>query len=296
LHIALNSIKYTFKGSISFNHYIKEEFFFINLKDTGLGMNPRIVNDLNYLHFQYKSIIEGYRAAFDMPKENQFLSGMGLASSSLICRILKSSLFIESKENIGSNFTLQMSCKKIIGIKSGINDETCINCTPELLSIEQKFLIYLKGFRIKTEGDLSNMTILMYLKTLMVLIVDDLSFNRDGLRSMLESIQIREIVEASNGKEAIQICNEKVSSSGHITVFMDNEMPIMDGVEATKIIKSNDKDNKIKIIILSAFNSESLILKCFQLGAIDFCVKLMTLKKLKDYKNEKINSILTFYH
>ena len=122
----------------------------------------------------------------------------------------------------------------------------------------------------------------------MVLVVDDISFNREVLRSMLESLQIKEILDGENGIEAVKICKEKYSSFDQISVFMDIEMPIMDGIEATKLIKLNDKENKIKIVMLSAFISEALISECFQLGAIDFCVKPITFKKLKDYKTEKI--------
>lgn len=67
---------------------------------------------------------------------------------------------------------------------------------------------------------------------------------------------------------------------------MDIEMPIMDGIEATRILKANDKQNKIKIIMLSAFNSQDVITSCFKAGAIDFCVKPISFKKLKEYKNE----------
>jgi YesN/AraC family two-component response regulator len=69
---------------------------------------------------------------------------------------------------------------------------------------------------------------------LRILIVDDDALIRDGLTMILEHEEGFEVVRtASNGKEAIDKCKETKPD----IVMMDIRMPVMDGVEATRIIK-----------------------------------------------------------
>ncbi len=69
-----------------------------------------------------------------------------------------------------------------------------------------------------------------------VLIADDHERSRDGLRALLTSYPEIEVVgEASNGREAV----EMVDDSRPDVVLMDVRMPVMDGLEATRVIKIN---------------------------------------------------------
>ena len=73
-----------------------------------------------------------------------------------------------------------------------------------------------------------------------------------------------------------------------INYFLDIEMPILNGIEATKAIKLIDKNNSVKIVMLSAFNDEEIIQNCYQVGAIEFYVKPISFKKLKEMKDAKV--------
>lgn len=67
-----------------------------------------------------------------------------------------------------------------------------------------------------------------------ILLVDDNENNRLTLELLLEDIEDVTLFEAENGQEAIDICkNETID-----LIFMDIMMPVMDGIEATKAIKS----------------------------------------------------------
>jgi DNA-binding NarL/FixJ family response regulator len=79
-----------------------------------------------------------------------------------------------------------------------------------------------------------------------VLIADDRPRSRDGLKALLATWPEVEVVgEATNGQEAIQLV-EKCSPE---VVLMDAIMPVMDGLEATGVIK--DRWPQVKVIMLT---------------------------------------------
>ncbi len=80
-----------------------------------------------------------------------------------------------------------------------------------------------------------------------IMIVDDIEDNRKLVASILKEHNL-EFIEATNGKEAIEILkNVKVD-----LIFMDIKMPVMDGYSATKIIKEDSKLKQIPLIALTA--------------------------------------------
>jgi DNA-binding NarL/FixJ family response regulator len=82
-----------------------------------------------------------------------------------------------------------------------------------------------------------------------VLIADDRPRARDGLRALLSSWSTIDVVsEASNGREVIQLVEECRPD----VVLMDIRMPKLDGIEATRLIKS--RWPSVKVITLSMCN------------------------------------------
>ncbi len=86
------------------------------------------------------------------------------------------------------------------------------------------------------------------LNKIKILITEDKEINQEILMGILEDSGL-EIDIACNGKEAVERCKEKK----YALILMDIEMPIMDGYEATRIIRKNNSD--IPIIALTANNS-----------------------------------------
>jgi len=96
-----------------------------------------------------------------------------------------------------------------------------------------------------------------------ILLVEDNEINLEVAIHFLEETGIK-IDTASNGKEAI----EKVKTKGYDAILMDIQMPIMDGYEATKIIR--DKLNsKVPIIAMTANVMATDIDKCIEVGMDD---------------------------
>ncbi|MBW6478713.1 MAG: response regulator [Bacteroidales bacterium] len=73
--------------------------------------------------------------------------------------------------------------------------------------------------------------------TLKILLAEDKEINKKVISLMLQSIG-HEVVTVSNGKEAFEICTQQKFD----LVLMDVQMPVMDGIEATKLIKSKCPD------------------------------------------------------
>lgn len=101
-----------------------------------------------------------------------------------------------------------------------------------------------------------------------ILIVDDQTLMRDGLKTILELEDNMEVIgTAKNGQEAIEFCNKKVPD----LILMDIRMPIMDGVCSTKIIKSLYPDTII--LILTTFNDDEYIIDALSYGASGYILK-----------------------
>lgn len=104
------------------------------------------------------------------------------------------------------------------------------------------------------------------MRTKKILLVDDVAFMRQILCEMLEKHGYL-VVTAENGQQAIA----KFDDVKPDIVIMDINMPIMDGITATKRIKEIDKD--AKILALSAKGFLPVILEILEQGARDFVVK-----------------------
>lgn len=114
-----------------------------------------------------------------------------------------------------------------------------------------------------------------------VLIVDDQPLICDGISKLLEGEkEIQVIGTAYSGEEAI----EKANKLKPDIILMDIRMPGIDGIEATKIIKSNNPS--IQIIAISVYEEDELVIQMFQAGAVGYILKDISLENLvKAIKN-----------
>lgn len=110
-----------------------------------------------------------------------------------------------------------------------------------------------------------------------VLIVEDNEFNASFVNASLQGIGVTTDI-AVDGKEALEF----VENHTYDLIFMDCQMPILDGFEATRIIRCMRNDNsQIPIIALSATISEEQKLKCMDCGMNDILQKPLNVESLK---------------
>jgi two-component system invasion response regulator UvrY len=101
-----------------------------------------------------------------------------------------------------------------------------------------------------------------------VLLADDHDLVRMGMRRLLEDIgDITIVAEATSGEEAVSLCRDQ---DVHV-ILMDINMPGMGGMEATK--KIVQRDNNIKVIIVTMNEDEVLAQKLLKLGAAGYLTK-----------------------
>ncbi|SNX60108.1 CheY chemotaxis protein or a CheY-like REC (receiver) domain [Nitrosomonas ureae] len=106
------------------------------------------------------------------------------------------------------------------------------------------------------------------LKGCTILVVEDNELNQQVAQALLE-YNGAVVSIASNGQEAL----DELSKENFDCVLMDVQMPVLDGLEATKMIRANPKWSKISIIALTANADQDYRDSCRSAGMNDFLVK-----------------------
>lgn len=113
------------------------------------------------------------------------------------------------------------------------------------------------------------------MRMIRVLLVDDQTIIRDGLRALLEMQEDIQVVgEAANGQEAL----DRSLALRPDLVLMDIRMPVMDGVEAVWAIKKSCPDTIV--IMLTTFDDDEYIINAMTYGASGYLLKDIGSEKL----------------
>jgi len=101
-----------------------------------------------------------------------------------------------------------------------------------------------------------------------ILLADDQALFREALRMLISSQPDLEVVgEAANGAEAIQL----TASLHPQVVLMDLQMPVMDGVAATRQLHSEQPG--CRVIALTTFDGDEYVFDCLRAGAVGYLLK-----------------------
>jgi DNA-binding NarL/FixJ family response regulator len=123
-----------------------------------------------------------------------------------------------------------------------------------------------------------------------VLLVEDQLIVRQGLKMIIEQdSNIRVTHEAEHGKQAIEIMEKYVIDF----IMMDVRMQVMNGIEATRIIKERWPDTKI--LILTTFNDDEYAMQALKDGANGFLLKTTEPAKLIEAVYSCMNGGLTIH-
>jgi two-component system, NarL family, nitrate/nitrite response regulator NarL len=106
------------------------------------------------------------------------------------------------------------------------------------------------------------------MKTIRILIADDHHVVRSGLRMLLDRTEgFLVVAEAGNGEEAVRLSKDMNPD----VAIIDISMPVMNGVEATKIIKRDQPS--VRILVLTIHESEDYVRLALNAGADGYVLK-----------------------
>ncbi|MFF5138176.1 response regulator [Streptomyces sp. NPDC013157] len=106
--------------------------------------------------------------------------------------------------------------------------------------------------------------------TIRVVLADDQALLRGTLRLLVDNTPGMEVVgEAANGAEAVELAREQRAD----VVLMDIRMPVVDGLEATRILASDERTVDAKVLILTTFEVDEYVAEAIRAGASGFIGK-----------------------
>jgi DNA-binding NarL/FixJ family response regulator len=116
---------------------------------------------------------------------------------------------------------------------------------------------------------------MLSMKKIGVLVVDDHTIVRDGIRSLLSLVADIEVLgEAANGKEAL----ERITEFNPDVVLMDLAMPLMGGLEATRRIRKEFPE--VKVLALTQYDDSDYVIPIIEAGARGFVTKMGAFSEL----------------
>ena len=246
MNLASNAIKYNhFHGTV--NVHCEElsddgnmAVFKFVCSDTGLGMSEEFQKHAFDVFAQ-----EGKQSTTTFSG-----SGLGLSIVKDIIELMGGMIELESKENVGSTFTVTVPFKIDHLVEN--NDSQKDSCSQSM---------ELSGKR--------------------VFLVEDNAINMESAHAILEEEHLN-ITEAKNGKEALEIFqNSKLNE--YDVIIMDVMMPVMDGLEATKAIRMLEREDakRIPIIAMTANAFEEDRKACLDAGMDEHIGKPIDIPLLK---------------
>jgi|SRR5450432_496285 two-component system chemotaxis response regulator CheY len=109
------------------------------------------------------------------------------------------------------------------------------------------------------------------------LIIDDSSSMRSILRQYMREMKY-DVVEAGNGKEALQKCEE---TKDFTIVLVDWNMPVMNGLDFIRALRARHEFDNVKLMMVTTENDSARITEALSAGANEFMMKPFTYDALE---------------
>lgn len=244
-HLVNNAIKFTDNGSVSLNIKI------LTMDSSTAMVNVAVLDSgCGIPEEMESSIFEVFNQADNSYTREHEGLGLGLATVLGFCSLYKGTLNYEPNLGGGTKFELRIPVRFA-------NDA-------EVLAYQSNLI---DNGKLNLNGFLSNKN---------ALVVEDNPSNQLIIEKLLQKLNFA-VELADNGEEGVK----KALENDFDVIFMDCQMPIMDGYQATEILRKNEKTKNTLILAVTA-NSHSLDKKrCLEIGMNDYIRKPISLSVLK---------------
>jgi len=112
-----------------------------------------------------------------------------------------------------------------------------------------------------------------------VVLVDDQDLVRAGLRALLtRDVSILVVGVATDGRRGVEAARKHKPS----VVLMDLRMPLMDGIEATRVIRGDEELADTHVVVLTTFDDDADIVEAIRAGAVGYLLKSTPRDELRD--------------
>ena len=247
LNLLRNAVKYTDHGSVTLRAELGASGrVCMSVEDTGIGVPP---------DQQEKIFLPFTQGDSSLSRKFDGI-GMGLTISQRLLVKMGSDLTLRSEEGKGSIFSFELSLPNASSSISPV-----ANADSEPGGLDKEFA---KRFPIK------------------ILAVEDNPMNLKLLVSLLGKLGYKDVLTANDGEQALAVLLEE---QVHL-IFMDLQMPVMDGLEATREIRSREARNScvspVRIIALTANASAGVRNECFTAGMNHYISKPFNIRSLAE--------------
>ncbi|MDR3549357.1 MAG: response regulator [Candidatus Pacebacteria bacterium] len=249
--------------------------------DTGCGMSEELIQSLFH---QKSASIERYKHSVVPPLEGR-RCGMGLSVSRVMCQKMGSDLHVWSTAGKGSVF--QFSLPITVFLYKRVSDHQIFYKTEEGTADESEprpqrlpQILVSRRCLFRTSSLMVPESRNRAEEPKTVLVVDDNVMNRLVVCGMMRKYAF-DLIEAENGVVAVEKYKH-VMSRRNVLILMDIDMPVMDGIEATREIRKLQCGPKPYICALTAFASEQMRRRAFEAGMDQFLSKPLTKSGLNE--------------
>lgn len=262
-NLMANAIKFTSSGKITMDIYKPQKDVDLSLSkldhdkavavsvtDTGIGIPPD----------RLEHIFEVFNQAENSTSHKFGGTGLGLSISRELAKLLGGEIQLESEVDKGSKFTFYFNTE----LTGAGSDEPLLEESARVSHRQVENLSEQKKETITKLHDIENMII-----DEKILLVDDDMRNVYALSKLLTG-KGANVLKAANGADALKILDENQDID---IVLMDIMMPVMDGYEATRKIRSQKQFAHLPIIALTAKVMPEDRDKCIEAGCSDYLAK-----------------------
>eukprot|EP01022_Parablepharisma_sp_SALTPOND_P002016 TRINITY_DN1082_c0_g1_i1.p1 TRINITY_DN1082_c0_g1~~TRINITY_DN1082_c0_g1_i1.p1 ORF type:complete len:878 (+),score=34.20 TRINITY_DN1082_c0_g1_i1:175-2808(+) len=283
MNLLTNAIKYTKEGHVKLEINVKncrsnKKKIVFRVKDTGTGMNQTQL--ANLFKLTNRIISEGLDSR---QAQGSVLSGLGLTISQILCKVMGSKIKVKSCVGAGTTFWFGLPAENSPPFKKSQSDDESDPLYIWSIPEEDSEIVLHKQNYHKSGINQAEK------QEPAIIIVDDTDLNRLVIRKTAEKYNVK-IVECQNGKEAIQaFVDECLVDRRKAVIFMDIEMPHMDGIQATIKIRGYRTKHPPIIVAVTAYDTVEEKQKCKAAKFDYFYPKPISGKCIKEHIEEVLN-------